>query len=86
MPGIKEEREFNNHSGVFIGTHSIHWITEPTVEELPQVERTQTDRINRNLLKSFLTRLNTDPQFQNVVSGSDQPEEQVEETPNKSFD
>lgn len=67
-------------------TSSIRWITEPA-EELPQVERTQTDKINSHLLKSFLTRLNTDPQFQNVVpSASDQPEEPTEETSNKSFD
>lgn len=49
--------------------------------EVVVVERTQTDRINNQLLKSFLTRINTDPVFQNVVahaqSGSeDQPAEQ----------
>lgn len=43
--------------------------TEATVIEPKEIrERTQTDRINSHLLKSFLSRLNTDPQFQKIVT------------------
>lgn len=43
-------------------------LAEPADEPLPMVERTQTDRINSNLLKSFLNRLNTDSQFESTVT------------------
>lgn len=66
-----------------------HYIAETRENEVPaEVERTQTDRINNQLLKSFLTRLNTDPQFQSVVTqGQGEPATTAEgQTRNPDFD
>lgn len=69
MPGIEEEGKLGPFQLTYLLTYKsfYHYKDRSAVEEPVEVPRTQTDRINSHLLKSFLNHINNNPQFQNVA-------------------